>query len=96
MGDLFGKFYECYHRLKKQDEGEAMNSLARRSPGLIFFGLVTLTGTHRIPLDFRMCSASTVSVIFLEHPPLFLPTTWFVHDSFPAAVFSAHSPDVSN
>ena len=52
-------------------DAEAMNSLARKPPKSILFGPLTPTDTYRIPLDFRMCSASTVPVICLEHLPLF-------------------------
>ena len=68
---------------------EAMNTLARKPPRSIFFGLLTPTDTYRIPLDFRMCPASTVPVICLEHLPLFRPTTWFAHRFLPCRyVFS--------
>ena len=44
---------------------EAMDGLAGKPSGSIFFGLLTPTdSTYRIPLDFRMFSASTVPVIF--------------------------------
>jgi hypothetical protein len=47
-------------------DGEAMNTLDRKSPGLIFFGLLTLMCTRRTSLDFHVRSASTVPVICLD------------------------------
>ena len=61
-----------YSKLKEvllEVDVEAMNALARKPPRISFFGLLTLTDIHRISLDFRMCSASTV--ICLEHMLLF-------------------------
>ena len=55
---------------------EAMDTLARRPLRSIFLDLLTLTDAHRISLDFRMCSASTV--IYLEHVLLFQSSTLFV------------------
>jgi hypothetical protein len=60
-------------------DAEAMDSLARKSLRIIIFGLLILTDTHRIPLDFHVCSASPMSVKCLERLPLFRPTTWLVH-----------------
>jgi hypothetical protein len=39
-------------------------NLVCKSPRLILFGLLTLMRTRRIPLDFHVCSTSTVLVIF--------------------------------
>jgi hypothetical protein len=67
-------------------DAEAMNSLARKPPRLIIFSLLILTDTHRIPLDIHVCSASPMSVIYLELLLLFRPTTWLVHQ-FPSGSY---------
>ena len=55
---------------------EVMVYRGRKSLRLIILGPLTPTDTHRISLDFRMCSASTL--ICSEHMPLFRSSTWFV------------------
>ena len=68
-----------YSKLKEvllEVDVEAMDGLARKPLRSIFLGLLTPMDTHRISLDFCMCSDSTI--ICLEHMLLFRPSTWFV------------------
>ena len=44
-------------------DGEATNTLARKPLNLIIFSLLTLTNMYRIPLNFHVCSASTMSIV---------------------------------
>ena len=70
----------------------AMNGLSRKPPRLIFFGLLTPTDAYRIPLGFRMCSASTVPIIFWSTCHCFdQPLGWCTY-FFPVAALLAHSP----
>ena len=52
---------------------EAMNALSRKPPRSISFGLLIPTDIYRMSLDFRMCSAPTVPVIWLEARLLYGP-----------------------
>ena len=51
-----------------------------------------LTDTYRTPLDFRVCSAPTVPVIWLGRLHRFDQPLCLHTDSFLVAVFSVYSP----
>jgi len=74
-----------YSKLKRvllEISVETMDTLNRKPPKLIFFDLLTLIYTHRIPLDFHVRSSSPVSVIYWKRLSLFRPTTRFLQQFF--------------
>ena len=55
--------YEGFRKVLLEVDGEAANTLARTSSGLIFLGLLTHTDMCRIPFDIHVRSAALVSTI---------------------------------
>ena len=80
--------YEGLRRMLLEVDGEAVDTLARMSSRLTDFALLTPAETHRIPLDFRVCSASPLSIMG-NSELLPSPTNHLIGNKFPMPLSSS-------